>query len=138
MQAALFPHHPYGTPIIGWGHEIETLGREDALAYYHRFYTPENAILIVAGDVEAETVVALAETTYGRIPARGDAPMRRRPREPEPRAHRLVTLADEKVEQPTHERVFLVPVLHDGRARRGGDARGARPCARRRPVERAL
>jgi zinc protease len=109
VQAALFPHHPYGTPIIGWGHEIETLGREDALNYYHRFYTPENAILIVAGDVEAEAVTALAEATYGRIPARADAPTRRRPREPEPRAHRLVTLADEKVEQPTHERVFLVP-----------------------------
>lgn len=109
VQAALFPHHPYGTPIIGWGHEIETLGREDALAYYHRFYTPENAVLIVAGDVDAEAVVALAEQTYGHIPARADAPERRRPQEPEPRAHRLVSLEDEKVEQPTHERVFLVP-----------------------------
>ncbi len=109
VQAALFPHHPYGTPIIGWGHEIESLGREDALAYYRRFYTPENAVLIVAGDVDAKTVVALAEDTYGRIPARSDAPGRRRPQEPEPRAHRLVTLADEKVEQPTLERVFLVP-----------------------------
>lgn len=109
VQAALFPHHPYGTPIIGWAHEIETLGREDALHYYHRFYTPENAILIVAGDVDFETVRDLAEKTYGRIQARDDAPARRRPREPEPRAHRLVTLADEKVEQPTHERVFLVP-----------------------------
>lgn len=109
VQAALFPRHPYGTPIIGWGHEIESLGRDDALAYYRRFYTPENAVLIVAGDVEAEAVVALAEETYGRIPARSEAPERRRPREPEPRAHRLVTLEDEKVEQPTHERVFLVP-----------------------------
>jgi zinc protease len=114
VQAALFPHHPYGTPIIGWGHEIETLGREDALHYYHRFYTPENAILIVAGDVDFETVRDLAEKTYGRIPASDDAPSRRRPREPEPRAHRLVTLADEKVEQPTHERVFLVPSYTTG------------------------
>jgi len=39
MQATLFTHHPYGTPIIGWAHEIEGLGREDALAYYARFYT---------------------------------------------------------------------------------------------------
>ena len=37
VQATLFPHHPYGTPIIGWMHEIEDLGREDALAYYTRF-----------------------------------------------------------------------------------------------------
>ncbi|WP_018267169.1 M16 family metallopeptidase [Methylosinus sp. LW4] len=114
VQAALFPHHPYGTPIIGWGHEIETLGREDALHYYRRFYTPENAILIVAGDVDFESVRALAEKSYGRIPARDDAPSRKRPREPEPRAHRLVTLADEKVEQPTHERVFLVPSYTTG------------------------
>ena len=109
VAAALFTHHPYGKPIIGWMHEIEGLGREDALAYYQRFYTPENAILIVAGDVTTDEVRALAETTYGRIPARGEAPARRRPKEPEPRATRLVTLADEKVEQPSHQRVYLVP-----------------------------
>lgn len=45
VHAALFTHHPYGKPIIGWQHEIETLDRTDALAYYDRFYTPENAIL---------------------------------------------------------------------------------------------
>lgn len=109
LEAALFTHHPYGTPIIGWQHEIETLGREDALAYYARFYTPENAILIVAGDVEAADVEPLARKIYGAIPARGDTPRRWRPREPEPRVHRLVTLADPKVEQPALERVFLVP-----------------------------
>src|SRR5579863_221444 len=96
VQAALFSHHPYGTPIIGWGHEIESLGRDDALAYYDRFYTPENAILVVAGDVEADAVTALAQKVYGAIPARGAAPKRVRRKEPEPRAHRLVRLADEK------------------------------------------
>ena len=60
MQAALFTQHPYGKPIIGWGHEIEGLDRDDALAYYDRFYTPENAILVVAGDVEPAEVIALA------------------------------------------------------------------------------
>ena len=80
VQAALFAHHPYGTPIIGWGHEIETLGREDALAYYERFYTPENAILVVAGDVQAAEVERLARDTYGTIPARGAPPVRRRQR----------------------------------------------------------
>ena len=39
VQAALFVRHPYGTPVIGWSHEIEGLSREDALAYYRRFYT---------------------------------------------------------------------------------------------------
>ena len=109
VHAALFTHHPYGKPIIGWQHEIESLGREDALAYYQRFYTPENAILIVAGDVTEDDVRKLAEDIYGKIPARGEAPKRFRPREPEPRAHRLVTLADEKVEQPTQQRIYLVP-----------------------------
>jgi zinc protease len=109
VQAALFTHHPYGKPIIGWMHEIEELGREDALTYYDRFYTPENAILIVAGDVTADEVRKLADETYGKIPARGEAPQRRRPREPDPRAERLVKLADEKVEQPSHQRVYLVP-----------------------------
>ena len=109
VQAALFTHHPYGTPIIGWNHEIETLNREDALAYYQRFYTPENAILVVAGDVTEDDVRTQAEKTYGQIPARGDAPVRFRPKEPEPRAHRLITLSDEKVEQPSHQRVYMVP-----------------------------
>jgi zinc protease len=109
LHAALFVHHPYGTPVIGWAHEIETLSRKDALAYYRRFYTPENAIVVVAGDVSGETVRMLAEASYGKIPAHGDAPRRQRPHEPEPKAHRLVTLADEKVEQPSHQRIYLAP-----------------------------
>lgn len=109
VQAALFANHPYGRPIIGWQHEIEALGREDALAYYERFYTPENAILIVAGDVDREEVAQLAEKTYGQIKPRGATPVRQRPQEPEPRVHRLVELADEKVEQPNTYRIYLVP-----------------------------
>ncbi|WP_418902511.1 M16 family metallopeptidase [Terripilifer ovatus] len=109
VQAALYTHHPYGKPIIGWEHEIETLDRTDALAYYNRFYTPENAVLIVAGDVLPEEVRALAEASYGKIKAHGEAPKRMRTREPQPRAHRLVTLADDKVEQPSQQRVYLVP-----------------------------
>src|SRR3954449_12236551 len=67
MAASLFVHHPYGIPIIGWMHEIESLDRDNALAYYRRFYTPENAVLVVAGDVTADEVVRLAENTYGRV-----------------------------------------------------------------------
>jgi zinc protease len=109
VQAALFTRHPYGTPVIGWSDDIEGLGRADALAYYQRFYTPENAILVVAGDVEPAAVIELAKSVYGRIPARGEAPKRFRPREPDLHAHRLVTLADEKVEQPSYQTVFRVP-----------------------------
>ncbi len=109
VQAALFTHHPYGTPIIGWGHEIESLDREDALAYYARFYTPENAILIVAGDTDAEEVRRLAEQHYGKIRPRGAAPERHRPQEPAPVARRLVVVNDEKVEQPSWQRCYLAP-----------------------------
>ncbi len=109
VQAAIFTHHPYGTPIIGWGHEIETLGREDALAYYGRFYTPENVILVVAGDVTNEEALRLATEHYGPIRPRGEPPVRRRPREPRPVAKRLVTVTDDKVEQPAWQRVYLVP-----------------------------
>jgi zinc protease len=109
LNAALFTHHAYGVPIIGWGHEIETLGRQDALDYYGKFYTPENAILVVAGDIEPAEVEELARATYGKIPARGEAPRRDRPREPQPRAERIVKLADDKVEQPSFERIYLAP-----------------------------
>jgi zinc protease len=109
MAASLFVHHPYGIPIIGWMHEIESLDREHALDYYRRFYTPENAILVVAGDVGPTEVRRLAEATYGQVAPRGDKPIRRRPREPEPRAARHVCVADPKVEQPTLQRLYLTP-----------------------------
>lgn len=114
VQAALFTQHPYGKPVIGWNHEIETLDRHDAIAYYDRFYTPENAILVVAGDVEPAHVRELANASYGLLAARGAKPVRTRPQEPPARAHRLVTLADEKVEQPTHQRIYLVPSIRTG------------------------
>jgi zinc protease len=109
MAASLFVHHPYGIPIIGWMHEIEGLTRDHALSYYRRFYTPENAILVVAGDVTSDEVRRLADDTYGRIAPRGARPVRLRPKEPEPRAARHIAVADPKVEQPTLQRLYLVP-----------------------------
>ena len=109
MQSAVFTHHPYGIPVIGWGHEIEDLGREDALAYYGRFYTPENAILIVAGDVEPDEALKLAQEHYGSIKPRGEPPVRRRPKEPKPVAKRMVEVTDDKVEQPAWQRIYLCP-----------------------------
>lgn len=110
MLATLYVHHPYGTPVIGWGHEIEGLEREDALAYYRRFYAPENAILIVAGDIEESDVRRLAEAHYGKVPRQNqEAPQRRRLREPAIKARRLVSLADSKVEQPMVQQAYLVP-----------------------------
>jgi zinc protease len=109
MDAALYLNHPYGRPTIGWRPEIEGLDREDALAFYRRFYSPNNAIVVVAGDVTAEEVKADAEATYGRIAARTDIAPRRRPQEPPQEAPRTVTLADPQVEQPSINRYYLAP-----------------------------
>lgn len=115
MEAALYLNHPYGRPVIGWRHEIEQLTRDDALEFYRRFYTPNNAILIVAGDVTADEVRKLAEETYGRVPRVAKAGPRMRPQEPSQEAPRTVTLADPRVTQPTIQRYYLVPSYTTGR-----------------------
>jgi zinc protease len=110
IMAALYLNHPYGRPVIGWRHEIEKLDREDALAFYRRFYAPNNAILVIAGDVDASEVRPMAEQSFGQVAPQPAIPARRlRPQEPEPVAPRTVTLADPHVEQPTVKRYYLVP-----------------------------
>lgn len=108
VAAALFVNHPYGRPIIGWRHEIEKLSRQDALEFYRQFYTPGNAVVVIAGDVTPEEVRKLAEQTYGQIPGRGET-ARARPQEPPPVAARTVTYADARVAQPSLQRAYLVP-----------------------------
>lgn len=107
--AALYLNHPYSRPIIGWRHEIEKLNREDALAFYKKYYTPNNAILVVAGDVTVDEVKKLAEQTYGKVKPTAEISPRLRPQEPEHRAPRSVTLADPRVEQPSLQRSYLAP-----------------------------
>jgi zinc protease len=110
IMAALYLNHPYGRPVIGWHEEIEKLDREDALAFYRRFYAPNNAILVIAGDVDASEVRPMVEQTFAKIAAQPAIPARRlRPQEPEPAAPRTVTLADARVEQPSMKRYYLVP-----------------------------
>jgi zinc protease len=110
VMAALYLNHPYGRPVIGWHQEIEKLDREDALAFYRRFYAPNNAILVVAGDVDAEELRPMVERTFGLIAAQPAIPaLRLRPQEPEPAAPRTVTLSDPRVEQPSLRRYYLVP-----------------------------
>lgn len=108
-QATLFKHHPYGTPIIGWQNEMLSLTKEDALAFYERFYSPNNAILVVAGDVDTGDVMELAERVYGKVARRTGDVIRVRVREPEPVAARTVEYADERVSRPTFRRTYLVP-----------------------------
>jgi zinc protease len=109
MEAALYLNHPYGRPVIGWRHEIEELNREEALAFYRRFYTPNNAILVIAGDVTADAVRTLAQEIYGKVPRVTEVKPRARPQEPAQEAPRTVTLADPRVAQPSVSRYYLVP-----------------------------
>ncbi len=108
-RAALFLNHPYGRPVIGWRHEMEKLGLEDTLAYYHQFYVPNNAVLVVGGDVTPEAVVALAKQTYGMIPSSSDLKLRERPQEPPQTSPRRMTYSDVRVSQPQVTRTYLAP-----------------------------
>src|SRR5258707_7000775 len=110
IMAALYLNQPYGRPVIGWRQEIEKLDREDALAFYNRFYAPNNATLVIAGDVEAKEVRPIAERTFGEVAPQPAIPVNRtRPQEPTPAAPRTVTLSDARVEQPSVRRYYLVP-----------------------------
>ncbi len=108
INAAQYLNHPYGDPIIGWYHEMQSYTREDALAFYEQWYAPNNAILIVVGDVDLEEVRPLAEATYGQVEARPIAD-RARVQEPPQQAARRVTLEDGRVVQPSLSRSYLAP-----------------------------
>ncbi len=109
IDAALFLNHPYGRPVIGWRHEMEQLSRDDALAFYRRFYGPNGAVVVIAGDIEPEQARKLAEDTYGKIKRNDLIASRKRPQEPPPVAPRSLTLADARVEQPFLQRAYLAP-----------------------------
>jgi len=108
MSAALYLAHPYGIPIIGWRSEIEGLTLEEAQAFYKANYGPNNAILVVAGDVTVAQVKELAEKYYGPMQPR-DLAKRVRPQEPPPKAARRVAMRDPQVGVPTFARLYLAP-----------------------------
>jgi zinc protease len=111
MSTALYQNHPYRIPIIGWMHEMAKLSREDALAFYKRFYAPNNAIVIVAGDVTVEEVKVLAEATYGPLKANPSIQTRLRPQEPPHRAARRVELKDPRAGNASVRRFYLAPSM---------------------------
>lgn len=109
MNAAAYLNHPYGTPIIGWRHEAAQLSREDALAFYERFYAPNNAILIVAGDVTPDEVRAMAQEHYGPLKPTPDLAERERRAEPPQLAERRLRFEDPRVSQPYVYRQYVAP-----------------------------
>jgi zinc protease len=113
-RAAQFLNHPYGIPVIGWRHEMEGLTRQDAVDFYRRFYAPNNAVLVVAGDVDPAGVRRLAEAHYAPIVPTPDLPPRLRPQEPPQLAERRLTMADGRVAQPYVIRSYLAPERDPG------------------------
>ncbi len=108
-DAILYLRHPYGVPVIGWREEIEKLDKTDAIAFYDRFYTPNNAVLVVAGDVTEAEVRAGVADTYAKVPRRAEPPPRDRPRAVELDVPRFVSKADPKVAQESVQISWLAP-----------------------------
>lgn len=117
MRAALYLNHRYGVPIIGWRHEMVSLDMQDAMDFYEANYAPNNAIAIVAGDVEPEEVFALAKEHYGALPANPEITERSRPSEPPHTAPRRMVFADPRVAQPYLMRTYLAPERDPGAQR---------------------
>ncbi len=115
MMAALYQNHPYGIPIIGWEHEMAALTLDDAVEFYRRWYAPNNAVLVVSGDIDADELKPLAERYYGVIPAR-PVPERMRPQEPEFVSERRVILRHPAVRQRSWSRYYRAPSYRTGEA----------------------
>lgn len=106
VQKVVYGDHPYAIPVIGHMHEVAALSREDALEFYNRWYGPEKAMLVVAGDMTLEELKPLAEEYYGSIEEKGDIPDRALPDVKPLRYSRYVEHRDVKVRQPAFQRVW--------------------------------
>ena len=113
-SAAQYLNHPYGRPIIGWKHEVSALSRQDAFDFYHTHYAPNNAILVVAGDVDPAEVEDLARQYFGPLAPSETLQVRTRPQEPPQTAARRMTFVDARVRQPYVTRGYLAPQRKSG------------------------
>lgn len=113
-SAVQFYNHPYGRPVIGWRQEMEGLTRDDAIAWYDAHYAPNDAVLVIAGDVTADQVRALAQEYYGPVPAKPDSTRKARPQEPAQRSPRRIERVDARVAQPVLTRTVLAPQRRTG------------------------
>ncbi len=113
MHAALFVHHPYGRPVVGWDDEVKALTHDDAVAFYQTWYSPANAILVVGGDITLEELKPVVERTYGKIKGH-PVPKRKRVTEPTIAADRQVQIDDETVTQPLFMRLYKAPSFRMG------------------------
>lgn len=108
LRHLLMPHYPYGVPVIGWRPEIEKLTARDARRFYQDHYAPNNAVVIISGDVDADQVKQLAQSTYGKIPRKKVTPRRVFPALDMPKTHDFV-MTDARVEQSELEFDVVMP-----------------------------
>lgn len=108
LNSALYINHPYGLPVIGWLNEMERYEWKDIKAFYDKLYAPNNAILVVSGDVTFEELTRLAKKTYGKIPSK-DIAERVRPQVPSLDAKTVITKNHPSIHQPVLHKVFLAP-----------------------------
>ena len=116
-MASLYLNHPYGMPIVGWRHELDDLVLEDAIDFYKTYYSPNNAILIVSGDVDPKNVQILANKFYGSLENTIYLDIRKRPAEPPQIVERRLIFEDERVSQPYITRTYLAAERDPGQQR---------------------
>ncbi|MCI5059867.1 MAG: insulinase family protein [Alphaproteobacteria bacterium] len=108
MRSSLFVNHPYAIPTIGWMDEIKTYEWEDVKSFYETWYAPNNAVLIVSGDITAKELKPLAQKTYGKIKAK-KLPERMRPKVASAIGETKMTLEHKAIHQPYFQRLYLAP-----------------------------
>ncbi|MBW3571113.1 MAG: insulinase family protein [Gemmatimonadetes bacterium] len=109
LHQLLFPAgHPYSWPTIGYMRDLKAITLDDARAFYSTYYTPGNAVLVFAGDVEPERAFALAERYFGDLPAGPALPARHTPALPPAPAERRGTMEDD-VSFPRVYLAYAVP-----------------------------
>lgn len=111
LYATAFNAHPYHHPIVGWMDDLQHMTSDDVQAWYKRWYVPNNAVMVVSGDVDARAVRDLAEKYFGRIPSRIVQPTRPQV-EPEQRGLRRVVVKA-PAENPYVVLAFKAPALRD-------------------------
>ena len=111
LNATAYFAHPYRNPIIGWMDDLQNMTVADTKAWHDLWYAPNNATMVVTGDVDAKQVLALAEKHFGKI-ARKPAPVTKPQNEPQQRGLRRVTVKA-PAENPYVTLAFKVPTLRD-------------------------
>lgn len=124
-RAALYLSHPYGRPVIGWADEIRRIGRTEARDFFAKHYAPNNAILVVAGDVTKDDVRIAAEAEYGKVPPRELAP-RSEFAQPPRLAETRMTIVNPEVRVPLFYRAYRVASYTEARP---GEAEGLETLA---------